>query len=69
MTVAGLVAGLAVAVVATRAITQFLYQVAPFDPMSVGAAVLIVMLLALFAAFLPGRRAAKTDPAGVLHES
>jgi putative ABC transport system permease protein len=69
MTAAGLTAGLVVAVVATRALTRFLYQVAPFDPLSVAAAIGIVVLLALFAAFLPGRRAAKTDPATVLHES
>ena len=39
MTVAGLAAGLAIAVVATRAITRFLYEVAPFDPASVVIAV------------------------------
>jgi putative ABC transport system permease protein len=68
MTSAGLVAGLAMAVLATRAITRFLFDVAPFDPLSIGAAVLIVLALALVAAFLPGWRAARTDPAGVLHE-
>ena len=66
MTGAGLVAGLAVALVATRAITRFLYEVAPFDPVSIAAAVGIVVVLALFAAFLPGWRAAKTNPARVL---
>jgi putative ABC transport system permease protein len=68
MTTAGLVAGLAMAVVATRAITRFLFDVAPFDPLSIGAAVLFVLTLALIAALLPGWRAARTDPAGVLHE-
>jgi putative ABC transport system permease protein len=66
ITVAGLVAGLAVAVVATRAITRFLYQVAPFDPLSVAAAVGLVVVLALVAALLPGWRAARTNPARVL---
>jgi putative ABC transport system permease protein len=66
MTAAGLVAGLAVALAATRMLTRFLYQVAPFDPLSVTAAIAIVVILALFAAFLPGWRAAKTDPARVL---
>jgi predicted permease len=68
MTLTGLVAGLAIAVVATRAIARFLFDVAPFDPLSVGVAVLIVLTLALIAALLPGWRAARTDPAGVLHE-
>ena len=68
MTIAGLVAGLAIAIVATRAITRFLFDVAPFDPLSVGVAVVIVLTLALIAALLPGWRAARTDPAGVLHD-
>ena len=58
--------GLAVAMIATRTLTRFLYQVAPFDPASIAAAIGIVLLLAMLAAFLPGWRAAKTDPARVL---
>ena len=69
MTGVGLVVGLAVALVATRALTRFLYQVAPFDPVSVAAAIGIVVLLALIAAFLPGWRAARTNPARVLQDS
>ena len=69
MTAAGLVAGLAVALVATRALTRFLYQVAPFDPVSIAAAIGIVVLLALIASFLPGWRAARTNPARVLQDS
>jgi len=69
MTAAGLVAGLAVALIATRALTRFLYQVAPFDPVSIAAAIGIVVLLALIASFLPGWRAAKTNPARVLQDS
>jgi putative ABC transport system permease protein len=69
MTGAGLVLGLAVAYVATRALTRFLYQIAPFDPLSIGAAIGIVVLLALSAAFVPGWRAARTNPARVLQES
>jgi predicted permease len=69
MTALGLLFGLAVAMVATRALTRFLYQVAPFDPVSVATAIGIVVLLAMFAAFLPGWRAAKTNPARVLQDS
>ena len=69
MTALGLLFGLAVAMVATRALTRFLYQVAPFDPVSVAPAIGIVVLLAMFAAFLPGWRAAKTNPARVLQDS
>lgn len=66
MTAAGLVAGLAVALVATRTLTRFLYEVAPFDPLSVIVAMGIVALLAFVAALLPGWRAARTNPARVL---
>jgi len=69
MTAAGLIMGLAVALVATRVLTRFLFEVAPFDPLSVAAAIGIVVALALFAAFLPGWRAAKTNPARVLQDS
>ena len=69
MTAAGVVAGLAFALVATRALTRFLYQVAPFDPVSIAAAIGIVILLALIASFVPGWRAARTNPARVLQDS
>jgi ABC-type antimicrobial peptide transport system permease subunit len=69
MTAAGLLFGLVVAMIATRALTRFLYQVAPFDPVSVAAAIGIVVTLAFIAALLPGWRAAKTNPARVLQDS
>jgi putative ABC transport system permease protein len=69
MAAAGLAVGLAVAMFATRALTRFLFEIPPFDPLSIGAAVGLVLLLTLFAAFLPGWRAAKTNPARVLQES
>ena len=69
MTAAGLVAGLVIALIATRAITRFLYEVAPFDLVSIGAAVGVVVLLSVIATLLPGWRAARTNPAAVLVES
>lgn len=69
MTAAGLVAGLGVALIATRALTRFLFEIAPFDPLSIGASVAVVVLLALVAAFLPGWRAARTDPSRVLQDT
>jgi predicted permease len=69
MTVAGLAAGLAIAVVATRALTRFLFEVAPLDALSIGAAAATVLLLALVAAALPGLRAARTSPARILQDS
>ena len=69
MTATGLVAGLAVALVATRTLTRFLYEVAPFDPVSIASAIGIVVALALLATLLPGWRAARTNPARVLQDS
>ena len=69
MAAAGLAVGLAVALVATRALTRFLFEVAPFDPLSIGAAVGTIVLLVLIATFLPGWRAARTNPARVLQDS
>jgi ABC-type lipoprotein release transport system permease subunit len=69
MTAAGLLFGLAVAMIATRALTRFLYQVAPFDAVSVASAIGIVTGLAFIAALLPGWRAARTNPARVLQDS
>jgi ABC-type antimicrobial peptide transport system permease subunit len=69
MTLTGVVAGLAIAVVATRTLTSFLFEVAPLDALSIGAAVAAVLALALLAAALPGIRAARTSPARVLQET
>jgi putative ABC transport system permease protein len=68
MTAVGVVAGLAVAALATQGISRFLYEVTRFDPVSLSAAVGLVVLLALVAATLPTLRAARTNPARVLGE-
>jgi predicted permease len=69
MTLAGVAAGLAITVVATRTLTSFLFEVAPLDALSIGAAVAAVLALALLAAALPGIRASRTSPARVLQET
>jgi predicted permease len=59
---AGLAAGVPAALVLTRFIKSQLYGVAPTDPVSlVGAGVLLVAI-AVLAAWLPARRASKVDP-------
>ena len=68
MTVAGVLAGLAMAVVATQGISRFLYEVTRFDPLSLSAAAGLVMVLALLAATMPTLRAARTNPARALGE-
>jgi putative ABC transport system permease protein len=58
----GLVAGLLGAFVASRALTSVLYNVAPLDPAALIGAVLMLLLVALVACFLPARRASLVDP-------
>ena len=68
MAVAGMAVGLAIAAIATRTLTRFLFQITPLDAPSIGAAICIVGGLTLLAAALPARRASRTDPAGILQQ-
>ena len=58
----GSVAGLFVAAVSGRLLKQFLFEVSPLDPVTFLAVPLLMMLLALLAAWVPARRAASIDP-------
>jgi ABC-type lipoprotein release transport system permease subunit len=67
--VAGLLLGVTVAFGATRWIESFLFAVKPLDPVAFSASALLIAGIALFAGYLPGRRAAKIDPIRALrHE-
>jgi ABC-type lipoprotein release transport system permease subunit len=65
----GCAIGVVVALVAARMLTQFLYGIAPWDPMTLGGVVGVVMLVATAACLIPGRRAAAEDPASALRAS
>ena len=58
----GSVAGLALALALTRLMHSFLFEVKPIDPLTFGAVSILMMLIALIAAWLPARRAASVDP-------
>jgi predicted permease len=58
----GIVVGLAVSIVATRAISALLYETSPLDAMTFAAVPLILILVALGAALFPAWRVARTDP-------
>jgi ABC-type antimicrobial peptide transport system permease subunit len=61
----GLAGGLAV----TRLVSSLLYGVTPTDPVTFISVVLLLVLVALLASWLPARRAAKVDPMEALrHE-
>jgi len=59
---AGSVSGLAVALASTRLLRGFLFEVSPFDPITLFAVTLLMMFIALLAAWVPARRAASIDP-------
>jgi predicted permease len=54
--------GVSVALAATQLVTKLLYGVTPNDPVTFGGVVILFLVVAAFAAWLPARRAAKVDP-------
>jgi len=64
--VPGAAAGLVVTWWAALYLQSFLYEVDARDPWTFGAVALVLVATAAIAAWLPARRAAKTDPASVL---
>jgi predicted permease len=62
----GLAIGMAVSLAGSRLIARFLFDVRPADPVTLGSASLIILLVALTASWVPALRAAKVDPATAL---
>ncbi|MFN2567663.1 MAG: ADOP family duplicated permease [Gemmatimonadaceae bacterium] len=58
--------GIAGALVLARLLASFLYGVGAADPMAMGAAVAALAAVGLAAAYIPARRASRTDPVLVL---
>jgi ABC-type antimicrobial peptide transport system permease subunit len=58
----GSVLGLGVAVAAARLLRGFLFEVNPLDPLTFCLVPLLMLLIALVAAWVPARRAASIDP-------
>jgi len=65
-TAIGLIPGVAAAVFAGRALSSFLFGVAPADPVTLAAAAGFLALVALAACALPAHRAASADPMTIL---
>ncbi len=59
---AGLAAGIALALALTRSLRSLLFGVEPADFLSFAAAALLLLAVAVLAAWIPARRAAKVDP-------
>jgi putative ABC transport system permease protein len=62
LTILGIAVGTTAAVVLTRALRSQLYEVQPADPATFGAVVVLLLVVALMAAWLPARRATRVDP-------
>jgi len=58
----GLAAGLAGSAGLTRLLSGLLYGVRPLDPVVLGTVSALLAGVALFASYLPARRAARIDP-------
>jgi ABC-type antimicrobial peptide transport system permease subunit len=65
-TALGLALGLSIAVVLSRYMTSLLYDVQAHDPVSYVVVSILLLAVALFASYLPARRAAKVDPVETL---
>jgi predicted permease len=62
VTLVGLGAGLLLAIGLGKLLAGFLFDLRGFDPLVVGASIALLTLVALFACYVPARRAARVDP-------
>ena len=64
--VAGIVVGVASALVLSRVLTSLLYDISPVDVVTYASSATILLLAAAAACYVPARRAARVDPITVL---
>jgi predicted permease len=63
----GVVVGVMTTLAAGRLIRTMLFGLAPTDPLTIGSAILLMLLVSAFACYLPARRASRVDPMTALH--
>jgi putative ABC transport system permease protein len=63
----GLVAGMAGAAALASTLRALLYGVAPLDPTVMAGVAALLLTVALFANYVPARRATRVDPMEALH--
>ena len=69
LTMVGMAVGLAIAATMSRLIASMLYGLRSYDPLTLGGATALLVLVALAASWIPARRAASVDPMKALrHE-
>jgi ABC-type antimicrobial peptide transport system permease subunit len=69
LVVAGSVLGLVGVLVLKRLLASLLFGVSAGDPASLMGALLVLAVVALFACYLPARRASRVDPIIALREA
>jgi len=62
----GAVVGLVVALAASRLLTKLLFEVSPADPISLLGSAVLLLIVALVAAYVPARHATRVDPVQAL---
>ena len=68
LAVAGLILGLGGTYFVGRGLKSLLYQVTTIDPIAVSSVAAVLMLFAIFACYLPARRATHIDPMAALRQ-
>lgn len=68
MVVPGLVIGIPLAYAIAKLLESSLYELAPSDPATMAASVLVLLAISIVASLLPARRAANTAPMAALRE-
>jgi ABC-type antimicrobial peptide transport system permease subunit len=68
LTAAGIVSGVAAAVLCTRFLSTLLFGVTPTDPVTFGSISLLMVLTAAVACYVPARRATRVDPLVALRQ-
>jgi ABC-type antimicrobial peptide transport system permease subunit len=69
MALAGAVPGVLAALAGTRLLTSYLYGVNPLSPVTLAGVVVVFLLVAFLASYLPSRKAVKIEPLRALrHE-
>lgn len=66
LAILGIVIGLALAAAVTRLMAGFLFNVSPLDVVTFAGMSIVLLSVALFATYLPARRAAAVDPLSAL---
>jgi len=66
LTIAGIAVGEVAAFVLTRLMGNLLYKVSPNDPIAYSVALVVLIIVALFACLVPARRASRVDPVRAL---